>query len=249
MQRLWGADEPGPAFLPAVPDVELSRSCSGVAGGATRRWRAPGTHAASVCAVPRWQRLQRPPESGGSVALLQVWPATLPHHPSSWAAATSGLWPPCTPGDGVQWPRELVAREEVLLGRRSHPGDPNHTLQGSWEPSARFPLVFWGITLALRPAGQVPESPGWCVRSWAGGPGDTGGRGLSWACWLAGSLSRLSWPCAAVPALGAPSPRAPRTPRQHCAGFPLCGGGSFNGPLFLLGSGAPRGSGPWTCKG
>ena len=85
--RDLGSRRAGPAFLPAVPDGELSCSRGRVAGSVERRWRAPGAHAASGCAMPRWQGLQRPPESCGSVARLQLWlapsvttPAPGPQH-------------------------------------------------------------------------------------------------------------------------------------------------------------------------
>lgn len=96
----------------------------------------------------------------------------------------------------------------------------------------------------LSPAGQVP----WVSRV---------------ACALLGWWTRRHWRLR--PELGPLAPRRPELapvawrgrPRvrvhpalpasQHCAGLPLCGGGSFKGPLLLPGSGAPRGSG--TSKG
>lgn len=105
-----GSRRAGPAFLPAVPDGELSCSRGRVAGSVERRWRAPGAHAASGCAMPRWQGLQRPPESCGSVARLQLWlapsvttPAPGPQHLQALAAPQDegdALWLAVAAGAG-----------------------------------------------------------------------------------------------------------------------------------------------------
>lgn len=146
--------------------------------------------------------------------------------PPSLTTPAPGLQPllgsghPAPRGGGVQWPRELVAREEALVERPSHPGGPNHTLEESREPRACFPLVFWGITMGCQPRGPSPPRvpggvsparPRWRVRSWAGGPGSTGGCGLSWARWLPGGLSRLPR------GLARPSPGSGLPPRGRPA--------------------------------
>lgn len=160
-----------------------------MAGSATRRWRAPGTHAASVCAVPRWQELQRPPETCGTVAFLQLWTATLRHRPSSWSEAHLGSDHPAPRGAmrgglGSLW----QGRRSLLGGSVTRAGLIIHTFEGSGEPRTCFPLVFWRITKALGPAGQVACSS-------------------QEACALLGRWARR--PCRLRPELGPPALRRP----------------------------------------
>lgn len=55
--------------------------------------------------VPRWQGLQRPPETCGSVSFLRHWPPNPPSPCQQRGCGTCGLWPPRNRGAGARWLR------------------------------------------------------------------------------------------------------------------------------------------------
>lgn len=119
-----GAGEPGPASLPAVPDVELPCSRSGVAGSEARGRRAPGTHAASVCFSAQMAgaaEASRNPRFCLLSPTLALYSPSLPPHASNAAAAHAGSGHPGSAGPV----RGGCAAATEAAGRGTGP---------SWEP-------------------------------------------------------------------------------------------------------------------
>lgn len=122
-----------------------------------------------------------------------------PSPPSSWSEAHLGSGHPAPRGAmrgglGSLW----QGRRSLLGGSVTRAGLIIHTFEGSGEPRTCFPLVFWRITKALGPAGQVACSS-------------------QEACALLGRWTRR--PCRLRPELGPPALRrpepAPRPLRVH----------------------------------
>lgn len=161
--------------LGSSSDVELACRRSGMASSAARRWLALGTHAASVRSAPRWQGLQRPPETCGSAAWLHLWPTTLPRHRSSGAAARDGSGHPPEFRGGcavvARWLRRAATREEPPAGRPRQQGRPSSTFWECWEATPRAAHWYSGEPLwRSAPRAKPPAGPRRRrVRGWAGG--------------------------------------------------------------------------------
>lgn len=163
MQRVGEQASPGPPPSPQSPTWSFPAAAAAWLAARRGGGELRGPTQRLSASVPRWQGLQRPPETRGSVSCLQHWPPTLPPSlptPATRLRHTRALAAPEARGRCAVValrPRKLLAGEQALAGSPGRQCWPIFALEGSWEPKACFPVVSWRIT-ALDPTRRAPRA-------------------------------------------------------------------------------------------